>query len=257
MPLDGDTRCGEQPDGLGASIFARSFAAKDPSAPVDGVEVGLFNPAPGLLWVPAFCPLPQGKEDGVVHFGKGLLTGHVPVIVGPAPDEGVELPDQIGGRSLGIGLDECAGFFQDGVYTLARGLHQDFAVVRTDLLSEELKAVRDVRDPGLLLREFQPSFAQKLLDERFDFGFEQLLGAARNHEVIRKSRQIHFRSAAADGGFGVAFPQLGLQTVERQVGEHGGADRALRYSRFRCVLDGLLHEPAFSHWWSIGFSIGL
>ena len=119
VSLDGDTRCGEQPGGPGASIFARSLAAKDPAAPVDDVEVGIFNPAPGLLWVPAFCPLPQGKEDGVIHFGQGLLAGHVPVIVGPAPDEGVELPDQIGGRSLGIGLDEGADFFQDGVYTLA------------------------------------------------------------------------------------------------------------------------------------------
>jgi hypothetical protein len=44
--------------------------------------------------MPAFCPLPESKNDGVVPFGQGLLTAHGPVIVSPAPDEGIELAKQ-------------------------------------------------------------------------------------------------------------------------------------------------------------------
>ena len=154
VPLDRHAGGGEQPDGLGVPLLARSLAAKDPVAPGDSVEVGLLNPAPGFVGMPAFCPLPESKKDGVVHFGKGLLTAHVPVIVSPAPDEGIELAKQIAGGGLGIDFDESTDFLQKGVYTLPRWLDEDFAVVRTDLLSEELKAVRDMRDPRLLLREF-------------------------------------------------------------------------------------------------------
>jgi hypothetical protein len=76
VPLDRHPGGGEQPDGWGGPVVARSFAAKDPVAPADGVAVGFLNPSPGLVGMPAFCPLPEGKEDRVVHFAKGLLPTH-------------------------------------------------------------------------------------------------------------------------------------------------------------------------------------
>jgi hypothetical protein len=36
----------------------------------------------------------------VINAAKRVLTHYVPMIVGPAPDFGVEFMDQIGGRSL-------------------------------------------------------------------------------------------------------------------------------------------------------------
>jgi hypothetical protein len=36
-------------------------------------------------------------------------------------------------------------------------------------LSEEIKAVLHLRNDGLLRREFETSFLQKMLDERLDF----------------------------------------------------------------------------------------
>jgi len=41
----------------------------------------------------------------VIHAGKRALTHHVPMIVGPTPDFGVEFMDQIGGRDAERGFD--------------------------------------------------------------------------------------------------------------------------------------------------------
>src|SRR5262245_11900322 len=87
MSLDGYTGSVEQ---MGFTDFAFSvldFAVEDPVTMTNGAEVFFFDPLGGLVRMPAFGPAPQGFEDGVVHFGKGLFTDDVPVIVGPAPNE--------------------------------------------------------------------------------------------------------------------------------------------------------------------------
>jgi len=40
------------------------------------------------------------------------------------------------------------------------------------VLSEKIEAIVDMRDRGLLLREFQPSFSQELRDEGYNFLFQ-------------------------------------------------------------------------------------
>ena len=47
-------------------------------------------------------------------------------------------------------------------------------VVLARILSEEVKSVLDVRYPGFLFREFQPSFLEECHDEGFDFNFQYL-----------------------------------------------------------------------------------
>ena len=49
------------------------------------------------------------------------------------------------------------------------GLDQQLTRVLTYIESEKIKAVVDVRDPGLLLREFQTTFLRKATTAGFTF----------------------------------------------------------------------------------------
>ncbi len=159
MALDRHLGCVKQSDLVRLPVFVHPFAAKDPFTPADLVKVGVFNPSSGLFGVPAFCPLPERQEDRVIYFGKGLLARYVSVKVGPAPNNWVELSNQITRSSLRVGLYDSSNFAQERLHILTGRLYQDCAVIVTDVLSEELKSVCDMRDFGLLLREREPPVA--------------------------------------------------------------------------------------------------
>ena len=98
------------------------------------------------------------------------FTHHVPMIVGPAPDFGVEFMDQIGGRHAQRGFDCLADAAQESLNVLLGRLDEQFPVgILAHVLSEEIKAVLHMRNDGLLRREFETSFLQKMLDEGLDF----------------------------------------------------------------------------------------
>ena len=123
--------------------------------------------------MPSSCPLPQARGDVVIHASKDAFTHHVPMIVRPTANLGVELIDQIGGRHATCGVDDSSDAIQEGSNILLGRLDEQFPVrVSAHILSEEIKAVLHVRDDGLRWRKFKPSFSQKLLDEEFDFSFQ-------------------------------------------------------------------------------------
>ena len=64
-------------------------------------KVFRFDPTEVFVWMSSSRPLPQTREDGCIDAAKGTLANHVPMIVGPAPNLGVEFLDQIGGRLAG------------------------------------------------------------------------------------------------------------------------------------------------------------
>jgi len=108
----------------------------------------------------------------VINAAKRVLTHYVPMIVGPAPDFGVEFMDQIGGRHAPRGFDCLPDAAQEGLNVLLGRLDEQFPVrLSAHVLSEEIKAVLHVRNDGLLRREFKTTFLQKLLDEGLDFSF--------------------------------------------------------------------------------------
>ena len=104
---------------------------------------------------------------------KRALAHHMPMIVGPAPDFGVELIDQIGGRLAQRGFDRSSDTIQEGLDIFLGGLDEQFPVgVSAHILSEEIKALLHVCNDCLCGREFESSFLQKLLDEGFDFSLQ-------------------------------------------------------------------------------------
>lgn len=98
----------------------------------------------------AFCPLPQHRKDSVVHLGEGLLAYDVPVIVGPSPNFGVELGNEVSCRRLLMVLHYFSDALKKRLHAFSRGCDQQFSVVFTEVLSEKVEAVLDMRDEGLL-----------------------------------------------------------------------------------------------------------
>ena len=98
VSLDGGATSGPQPNLNGLALVITRFTEEGPVTTTTRRKVLLFAPACVLVRVSSSCPLPQTREDVVIHTGKRACTHHVPMIVGPTPDYGVEFTDQIGGR---------------------------------------------------------------------------------------------------------------------------------------------------------------
>jgi hypothetical protein len=107
--------------------------------------------------VASLGPAPHELEDGGIDGGKRLLADHMPVILRPAPQEAVELQDQVPGLGLLVSFHQRTDLVQERLDALLRRRDEQLAVVFTDMLAEEVEALRDVRDDCLLWREFQPS----------------------------------------------------------------------------------------------------
>src|SRR5215469_13511188 len=122
MSLDRHTRCGEEIDGLPRAFASGYLASEHPITSADRLKVFLFHPAFGLLGMSPLRPLPQSPKDRVVHFRQGLLAAHIPVIVGPAPDDRVELHNQVYGSGLAARLDDGSDFGQERRHILAVNL---------------------------------------------------------------------------------------------------------------------------------------
>ena len=94
----------------------------------------------------------------------------------PAPDERVQLArSETPGSGALIALNDGSNFPQERLDTLRRRLDEQLTVVFADVLAQEVKAIRDVRDHGLLGREFQTALPQEHFNERFHLIFQQFL----------------------------------------------------------------------------------
>ena len=104
---------------------------------------------------------------------KRALAHHMPMIVGPTPDFGVEFADQVGGRLAQRSFDRSSDAPQEGLNIYLGGLDEQFSVgISAHVLSEEVKAFLHVRNDCLCRREFESSFLQELLNEGFDLSFQ-------------------------------------------------------------------------------------
>src|SRR6266487_2702203 len=88
------------------AFFGYDDSIEDPIVSLDGFKVSLLNPLFGFVGMSPFCPPPQGLEDRMADSGEGDLTHDVLVIVGPSPNDRVQLDNQITCCRLFVGLDE-------------------------------------------------------------------------------------------------------------------------------------------------------
>jgi hypothetical protein len=173
VSLDGCATGVPQPNLNGLALVITLFTEEGPVATTTRRKVLLFAPACVLVRVSSSCPLPQTREDVEVHASERACTHHVPMIVGPTPNFGVEFTDQIGGRHAPRSSDYLPDAAQESLNVLLGRLDEQFPVgILAHVLSEEIKTFLHVGDDRLRGRKFQPSFLQKLLDEGFDFSFQ-------------------------------------------------------------------------------------
>ena len=173
VSLDGCATGVVQPNLAWLPFVIARFTEEGPVTTTPQRKVLLFAPAGGLVRVSSSCPSPQTREDVVIHACKRACTHHVPMIVSPTPDFGVEFMDQIGGRHAERGFDGLPDAVHEGFNVLLGRLDEQFPVgILAHVLSEEIKTFLHVGDDRLRGRKFQPSCLQKLLDEGLDFSFQ-------------------------------------------------------------------------------------
>src|SRR3984893_5542417 len=121
-------------------------------------EVPILPPRNGFVRVPSFDPGPQCSKHVGVHVAEGSFRHHMTVVVGPASEFEVQVPDQL------CRLDRRASFYrfpniiQEAFYRSLGGLDEHLARVLAYVESQKIKAILDVRDTGFLFREFQTTF---------------------------------------------------------------------------------------------------
>jgi len=183
---------GKQPHFLRLPLLIACFPEEGPVPPPVERKVFRFGPSEVFVWVSSSRPSPQTREDGCIDAAKGTLADHVPMIVGPAPNLGVEFLNQIGSRHAKRGFDRGSDARQESFDVFLGGLSEQSPVrVTAHVLSEEIKAFLHVRDDRLRRRKFKPSFLQKLHNDGFNFSFQQFFRPAGNNEVVRITDEIH------------------------------------------------------------------
>ena len=175
MPLNGHVTCTQEREFMGLPLLTRVCPHEGPLSSMMCAKVFLRYPSARLLWVPPCGPGPQTLEDGCIHFDEGGLAHHVAVIVRPPAYHRVELGDQMASCGLFVRLHDLPDVPEEGVHSLAGWFDQQFSSLLAHMLAQEIEAVLDRGEVGFCRRKFQPSFAQKLDHERFDFVFQEVV----------------------------------------------------------------------------------
>src|ERR1700739_5005908 len=97
---------------------------------------------------------------------EGLSGNCASMIVRPATNQRIEHSYQCRLRQILLFLHQRSDSPHEGLYAILRRLYQHAVVVPTYIPSEEVEALLDMRDAGLLGREFQPPSLEKARDHR-------------------------------------------------------------------------------------------
>ena len=211
-------------------------------------EVPVSHPPFAFLRVSPSCPSPQGFEDGRIDMNKGFFRRSVSVEVRPSSYFGVELCYHPGCCSLFVVLDDLSDACKKRVHVFLRGACKEVPLVLTDILSEKVKSVLNVRYSGLLFREFQSSSVEKCCDEWFDFRCQHLFRDTCDDEVIRITYQVYLFVLALQCSIArvwILLSQCPFQAIQRHIGKDGRKDTALRRTIFRRIEDRLVHVSCF------------
>jgi hypothetical protein len=101
--------------------------------------------------VTSFHPLPQTVVDASVDMAEDFTGYDMPVIIGPAPDFGIELTDHGYGAHSEVLSNGFPDITQEGSHTPFGGLNNKLAIVFAYILSEKIKAFIYPYDTGFLL----------------------------------------------------------------------------------------------------------
>ncbi len=113
---------------------------------------------------------------------KRLRRRDVTVIVGPTPDDWIELTNQIGLIDTPVLADQFPNLVQKGVRILFGGSDKQLAAELAQVLTKKVEAFLDGGHPSLFLGELQTPILQELLDQGSDFILQHFFGCAGDNE---------------------------------------------------------------------------
>ena len=169
VSFNGDATREQQPHLSWLPLLITCFPEEAPVTAPMPLKIFPFEPAWVFIRVSSSGPLPQTIEDCAINAMERAFARRVPMIICPTPYFGVEFLNQIGGRHSKRGFNRSSDSIQEGLDVFLGWLDEQFPIgVSAHVLSEEIEAIRHLRDERLRRGEFKPSFVQKLLNERFD-----------------------------------------------------------------------------------------
>lgn len=149
-------------------------AREDPCSVVDAMKVLLFDPRRRFRVVPPFAPTPQHLEKTSIDPRKDSGTARMTMIERPTPDLEIESVDQFARRvRTRFSEDRCAKLGQKTCDTFAGRFGKNLPTpIASQILAQEVEAVCDMRDSGLLAGEFKTPPFEESFYERLDFIFK-------------------------------------------------------------------------------------
>ena len=177
--------------------------------------------------MPVMSPSPEYEEGIMVEFREGPLGADVAEVFAPTAQDGVQGFDY-------LFLTPCLARSEDDLsnpvlYALERLLgrsYQQFPVVLPEVESQEVEAVVDVGDKGLLHRQLQTPFREERDQELSDL-FRDILRGCGHDEVVGVSHHVDLGVLTE-----VLFQQR-LHPVQGHVRQSRGYGTALRYPLLR------------------------
>jgi hypothetical protein len=106
VSLDGCATDVAQPNLAWLPLVITRFTEEGPVTTTMRRKILLFAPACVLVRVSSSCPSPQTGEDFVINASERAFTHHVPMIVGPTPDFGVEFMSAVV-STTGLSASKC------------------------------------------------------------------------------------------------------------------------------------------------------
>src|SRR5579871_1311590 len=132
-------------------------------------------------------PPPELAQDQAIQARQAAVVRDVPVVLHPTADEQLEALDQFTGGEVSPWLpDRVVYLGQEALLVPAGGLPEKLGPEAAHVLAQEVEAVVDLRDAGLLVGEFKTPLGQEVCHERSGFVTPKFLRGARNDEVIRR-----------------------------------------------------------------------
>ena len=203
-------------------FWFEQHTGEDPVAMTVWPEIGRLDPLPALVRMPSPAPAPHHLEDPMIHVRKGAFARRITVIHGPAFDLLVQTLDHFSCRLAARAVDGLLDLGQERLDALRRRLGQDLAAaIAPYVLPQEIEAVLHMRDPGLLVRELEPSFLQEMSHERLDLITKKFLRCASDQEVIRIADQVDFGLPLSLRRAGEVFRQQPLQSIQGPIRQGG------------------------------------
>src|SRR5271166_2253296 len=114
------------------------------------------------------------------------------VVVRPAPNLWIKMPNEVFCRTCRMGLDKQSGILQENFDIALGGFYQKFALVLAYIKPKEIKSLIYMRDLGFLYREFQSTLLQEGCHNGHDFVFQHFFRCASNHKIIGIRYHMYF-----------------------------------------------------------------